>query len=254
MKVPHGKHAYRCRFQGADAGPAWDSIVYGPGSYESYVWSMQQPFLLEEARALASVSPYLYYLDFACGTGRVLAALSPCAGTVTGVDVSPAMLRQAAEKVPAARLIEGDVTRTPNILEGQYDLITAFRFFLNTEPDVRLAVMRALAMVLRDSDSRLIFNVHGNALSSRGLSALLARRGGADEHKIRAPWAAWRMVVRSGLEIVDWRGYGLCPRFAHSGALRRLATRLDNLALHSRYLRSVCRDLVFVCRRSGEGV
>jgi SAM-dependent methyltransferase len=47
-------------------------------------------------------------LELGCGTGSVLARLSSVAD-VTGLDRSPAMLTAAAEKVPRARLLEGDM-------------------------------------------------------------------------------------------------------------------------------------------------
>ncbi|MGA8369824.1 MAG: class I SAM-dependent methyltransferase [Acidimicrobiales bacterium] len=47
-------------------------------------------------------------LELGCGTGSVLARLSSLA-EVTGLDRSPAMLAVAAEKVPGARLLEGDM-------------------------------------------------------------------------------------------------------------------------------------------------
>jgi SAM-dependent methyltransferase len=47
-------------------------------------------------------------LELGCGTGSVLARLSSIA-EVTGLDRSPAMLAVAAEKVPGARLLEGDM-------------------------------------------------------------------------------------------------------------------------------------------------
>ena len=50
------------------------------------------------------------------------------------IDVSPDMLALAGARCPRARLIRGDVTTTPGLAPGPFDLITAFRFFLNAEP------------------------------------------------------------------------------------------------------------------------
>ncbi|HEX6933774.1 MAG TPA: class I SAM-dependent methyltransferase [Streptosporangiaceae bacterium] len=49
-------------------------------------------------------------LELGCGTGAMLAGLSR-AYEVTGVDRSPQMLAVAARTVPAARLVEADITR-----------------------------------------------------------------------------------------------------------------------------------------------
>lgn len=48
-------------------------------------------------------------LELGCGTGTILAGLGGL-GARTGIDSSPEMLAIAREKVPGARLIEGDIT------------------------------------------------------------------------------------------------------------------------------------------------
>ncbi len=47
-------------------------------------------------------------LELGCGTGSILARI-PSALSLTGVDLSPDMLAVAREKVPRARLFEGDM-------------------------------------------------------------------------------------------------------------------------------------------------
>jgi SAM-dependent methyltransferase len=48
-------------------------------------------------------------LELGCGTGTILAGLGGL-GALTGIDRSPEMLAIAREKVPGARLVEGDIT------------------------------------------------------------------------------------------------------------------------------------------------
>ena len=58
-----------------DAAPdAWDRVVYAPGTYDSFIWSLQREIVVALASGLAARRPSIAYLDFACGTGRVLAA------------------------------------------------------------------------------------------------------------------------------------------------------------------------------------
>lgn len=59
-------------------------------------------------------------LELACGTGSVLKQLRPDF-EVTGVDLSAAMLAVAAEKVPKARLVQGDMTEVR--LEERFDVV-----------------------------------------------------------------------------------------------------------------------------------
>ncbi len=67
----------------------------------------------EVARVQAYVSKHLplarSLLELGCGTGALLAGLSPGLA-VTGIDRSPQMLAQAAESAPAATLVQADMT------------------------------------------------------------------------------------------------------------------------------------------------
>jgi len=137
------------------------------------------------------------YLDFACGTGRVTSVVAPLARESVGVDISPSMLEAARGKLPATTFHQCDLTRTALEL-GQFDLITAFRFFGNAQDDLRENVLRALVARLAPG-GRLVINSHRNP---RALYSLLNRLtggdgGGMDLHlsKLRA------LLRRHGLKI-----------------------------------------------------
>src|SRR4026208_757151 len=53
------------------------------------------------------------YLDFACGTGRIMELASPHFAETVGIDVSEAMLAEARRRLPTARLIQVDVMTDP---------------------------------------------------------------------------------------------------------------------------------------------
>jgi SAM-dependent methyltransferase len=59
-------------------------------------------------------------LELACGTGSILAHLTEVP-SLTGLDRSPEMLAIAAEKVPRARLLEGDMTTF--CLDERFDVV-----------------------------------------------------------------------------------------------------------------------------------
>jgi SAM-dependent methyltransferase len=83
-------------------------------------------------RVQAYISRYLpgarSLLELGCGTGALLAGLSPGL-TVTGIDRSPEMLAVAAQTVPAARLVLGDMTAFS--LAEQFDVIICMFDSLN---------------------------------------------------------------------------------------------------------------------------
>jgi len=123
--------------------------------------------LLREMRQTHS---QLEYLDFAAGTGRVSAFLETLVDKATAIEISQSMAARASQRLGATQVLCHDITTKEAAIEGKYDVITAFRFFLNAEPDLRVAAMRALATRLRDESSLLIFNNHGNPWSLKILA------------------------------------------------------------------------------------
>jgi SAM-dependent methyltransferase len=78
-------------------------------------------------------------LELGCGTGAMLAGLAP-AWEVTGVDRSPEMLAVAARTVPAARLVQADITEFS--LGTRFDVVICVFDTVNHLP--ALAGWRAL--------------------------------------------------------------------------------------------------------------
>ena len=58
------------------------------------------------------------------------------------------MLDAAVEKTGATSLLCKDITGADDRVEGQYDLITAFRFLTNAEPELRAAALAGLARLV----------------------------------------------------------------------------------------------------------
>jgi len=76
------------------------------------------------------ITPQTSILELGCGSGRVTAGLMNKAHSVTGVDLSEAMLARAVKKIENSRVqfIVGDITTIA--LDSQFDLIIApFRVF-----------------------------------------------------------------------------------------------------------------------------
>jgi SAM-dependent methyltransferase len=91
-------------------------------------------------------------LELGCGTGAMLAGLA-CDLEVTGVDRSPEMLAIAAGTVPAARLVEADMTA----------------FSLGTRFDVAICVFDTLNHLPRLVDWREMFERVHEHLADGGL-------------------------------------------------------------------------------------
>jgi SAM-dependent methyltransferase len=222
---------------------AYDREAFAPGTYEGFIWDLQRPVLLRVVEDLVRGRSGLRYLDFACGTGRVLTLIEPLVAETVGLDASPAMAAICRAKTTRAEIRVGDLQEDPEVAGRDYDLITAFRFFLHADPTVRLPVLSALSARLRDADSRLIFNINGNSRSIHGLMSHRSDEVAMSLRSIR------ELTAASGLEIESWYGFGVCPGSReHLRALRRPMRAIDTWAAGRRLLRSVSRDLLFFCR------
>jgi len=198
---------YRTTHIGPDSwAKDYDAKLFAPGTFDAAIWEREQR-LIDDVMA-KHVPRRMSYLDFACGTGRVLAHVEPHFETAVGLDISDTMLAAARNRVKAATLVQGDATTNPDVLEGRrFDFITAFRFFLNAQPSLRDDAMAFLASALKDRDSRLLFNAHGNRYSTRALLAAKARLTG-EQFSSMSVRECIDLAERHGLEVVEWYGIG----------------------------------------------
>lgn len=187
-------------------------------------------------------------LDFACGTGRILATLEEHAASATGVDVSEAMLAEARKKLKRSHLLRANIVEEPVLAGERFDLITAFRFFVNAEPALRFDVLRALRPLLAP-DGYLVFNDHHNPRSIRwGYTRLAtAIRHRPPEVNYLPVRECIRLADDAGFEVVSIYSVGLLhlPRMKVLPTLCRLC---DRIAGHFRPLSAVSECPIFVCR------
>ena len=239
--------SYRDSHQYAAKGAEYERH-YETQAWEKFLWSREQEILLEIlAKYFAGNDVHL--LDFACGTGRITSLLEDRVTTSTGVDVSGSMLAVARQKLKRTQIIEADIT-TENILKPrQFNLITAFRFFLNAEPELRSMAIRKLAELLTE-DGCLVFNNHHN-LGSPWIKLLYARHERKNPEGIFNVMSIEQMtdlVESAGLEIVELYPVGFFhpPKVPVSYRLNRA---IDNVARRFRFLSRFSESPMVVCRR-----
>ncbi len=162
-------NTYKHVFHTAQNAARYDEIEYGEGSYSQLLWELEKSVLRATVAELRQSKTQIRYLDFASGTGRVAAVIEGLVDSATAIDVSDSMLARARQRLRRTTVLRRDITTEPDRAEERFDLITAFRFFLNAEPALRQAAMRALAGRLRDETSLLVFNNHGNFYSLKML-------------------------------------------------------------------------------------
>jgi len=232
-------------------GPDYDE-TFSPevNPYRAMMWRLEQEALdatLRDHLASGRVS----LLDFACGTGRILGHFHGQVASATGVDVSPSMMEGARKVAPNAELIEADLTQEDTLGARSFDLITAFRFFPNAEPELRRSVLVVLARHLAPN-GLLVFNNHKNRNSlTRRISRLLGRaitRGTMSHGEVEA------LLASAGLRIQTMVPLGTLPLSDRHPLLPvRLLERLERWLSRVPSLSGVAQNVIYVCVHSGPG-
>ena len=135
---------YRSKFSGQDEARKYDTLFVddsAAGYSHSVMWDYEKHLLDRFVAELRTTHSRIDYLDFASGTGRILAHVENQVDSATGVEISAAMIAIARAKLKRSKVIEADITE-PGEIEGKYDLITAFRFFLKADPGLRVGGSR----------------------------------------------------------------------------------------------------------------
>jgi len=150
------------------------------------------------------------FLDFACGTGRVLKFGSRYFPDSTGIDISPDMLEVARQRVPQARLICRDVTRDSADDIGEFDVVTMFRFLLNAEPALRAEVLDWLARRMRPG-AVLIGNNHMETSSLSGIMTVAAKALISRNRNHLSRGEIDSMLKTAGFRVERWAGFRILP-------------------------------------------
>ncbi len=227
------------------AGPSYDSNI-AASPFDDYLARWEATHLSAIVRRLFP-SGVPRYLDFACGTGRILGAIAPMAREAVGIDISPSMLAEATRRVPAARLVRGDLTRDALSL-GAFDLASAFRFFGNAQQQLREDVLRAIREVLTPR-GYLLLNNHRNP---RALSTLIGRLRGVPITVDLTNAKFRRTLEKTGFEIVERHPIGVWmfrgALMASAGSDPEGEARLERL-FRAAWWSPIAPDTVIVARR-----
>src|ERR687893_510497 len=160
--------------QQGTSGESYDRSL--ANRFELAIFQLEDSILRDLFRRLWSARQDTAYLDYAFGTGRIIAVFRDLIRTKVGVDTSAGQLAIAQKKVPDAEFVEGNVVTDPNLLGGRrFDMITSFRLLLNLEPENRGPILRVLADLLTDHGYLIVDN-HMNRFSVLGLTAFFAHR------------------------------------------------------------------------------
>ena len=241
------KKDYRMSHQDERKSNQYEEVIYKRGTYDDLMWQAEKPILLREVSRLKQSVDVITYLDFGCGTGRILQLLEGETNDALGVDISESMVALAREKGVRAPIIVGDITREDIIGTKTFQLITAFRVFLNAGPELSRQILAALVPKL-ESSGIFIFNMHGNLWSYRFFTKIWYRLWGRQLNT--ATLSEVRGLVSShGLTIVRWYGVGIIPKVFFRWGLGSILSIFDRILLRLPGARFIAYDLIFVCKK-----
>jgi SAM-dependent methyltransferase len=224
--------SYRDSHLGADKARAYDEDLWDVTAAKGLDWLVEQRLLtglLGPGRDQAGPRSGRV-ADFACGTGRVLQFLARRFADPVGIDVSADMLALARRRCPGAAFVLGDVTADAGLAPGPFDLITAFRFFLNAEPALRDAALEWMRSVLAPG-GMVVASFHLSPRSMRGAYLRLRMRRAGAPPKTSASAAA-ALFAAHGFAVRAILGYSFLPyrrdgrKLLLPGARRAVESRL----------------------------
>ncbi|RAZ84382.1 class I SAM-dependent methyltransferase [Mesorhizobium hawassense] len=196
-RLSHAKRGYGANY----------NQTYQSGYYAALWEKIERPIVEDILASLGGEGRKC--LDFACGTGRITNVAAGFFDEVVGVDVSKSMLTSAVP-VGNANLLLRDITKKP--LRDTFDVVTAFRFFLNAEDSLRRDALSAIRGHLAEG-GRMVCNIHVNASSPTGLaSRLLNRALGRTVYNTLSIDGMREFLTEAGFVVEKVISYGFLPR------------------------------------------
>lgn len=207
-KVKKAAPDYRTSHSSENYGKRYEK-TYLKGYYY-YQWeNIEKPILLKQLQSLKK-SGACTLLDFACGTGRILKACGNVFPDSDGIDVSESMLKIARLHCKESNIKCIDITKQK--INKEYDVITAFRFFLNAEPKLRDEVLSEFHSLLTSNGS-LIFNIHTNNSSPLGIAYKVREIITKNKTPTESVNSINELLNKNGFYIETITHYGYLPRF-----------------------------------------
>jgi SAM-dependent methyltransferase len=195
--LEHSRAAWDARAERWHARSEANALAADRGAELDRIWDVLR--LSRDARLL----------DAGCGSGQWAIAFAERGARVTGIDLSPEMIRFARDLAGARGLeIEwrtGDVTRLAEPL-AVFDAIHA-RALLQFVPDVPGA-LREFRRVLRPG-GRLLASVPGALSPIYRASWMRHLPGGSPGNNYLLPWELENLMIEYGWRVIDgWAEWG----------------------------------------------
>jgi ubiquinone/menaquinone biosynthesis C-methylase UbiE len=232
-------------------GQAYDKS-FKDKSYRRYIWFWEKTILKKILQEYFPDKFPIKYLDFACGTGRIIGYLEDTVSLSVGVDVSESMLSVARNNVKKSSIINADLTRVNILLGRKFNLVTAFRFFLNAQPELRNSAFRAIYDILADS-GYLVFNIHMNegCVLQRIYSLYYRIMRNRKIFHFMSYRDIEELVQRNGFKIVSTFHFGILPIYNEDSKIPIwLIDKIETFASRLNAMRTYSRYVIYICRKN----
>ena len=245
---------YRQALQAKEKGRDYDES-FADLPYLRFIWEWEKEVIKNTLRKHSEFKNPII-LDFACGTGRILTELESYSKNVTGIDVSDSMLEQASKKITHAKLLKGDITKNEGHFQPeQFDVITAFRFFLNAQNGLRKDVLEKFQLYLKPTGV-FVFNVHANATHPGVIAAksiLWLKNKFRQEQPIQNSLSIFkvkRLLNEYNFQVTGVHHRNIIPIINEKTTFPiEKFTRIENFSSKVGFLRYFSRYIIFVCKK-----
>lgn len=240
--------SYRDSHTTPNYGKNYDEF-YKKDSCDSRMWILEKE-ILKKILQKYSLMKIENHLDFACGTGRLFEIFLNRAKNSIGIDVSEAMLIEARKKYKNVKFLKKDLTYHQSYLTMRFDIITAFRFFLNAENPLRQKVLGIFHKILKDNGF-LIFNIHGNKNSVRFLPYIGKRFifGSKCKINVLSYKQMRKILLGNGFEIIEVYGLSFLPQIFSKLIKENEWLKIDRFIIKLEIFNQFGTNLIFVCRK-----
>lgn len=185
--------------------------------YDNLIEPMTVP-IVEEARKMFPPVNGIHVLEVGCGTGTHLKFYQRAGCSVFGIDLSPAMLAIAKEKLgERTSLLLGDASQMP-YSDAAFDLVVIIFALHEMSASVRSAVIDETKRVLKKNGRVLIIDYHpGAGRSSEGrlvrmLMTSIEAMAGRTHFKNYRDFLARKglppLIEAHGLSVIDQKSRG----------------------------------------------
>jgi len=239
--------SYRVSHSSSGYGAQY-SRVYQEGYYYHQWISLEKPLLTRILKKYKKQGAK-NVLDFACGTGRILSELERHFLSPTGVDVSESMLGFAKSQCKNSRILQQDITSVP--IDEKFDLITAFRFFLNAEDSLKTDALKAIHKNLADNGV-IIANIHQNSSSPLGMAHKVRNLISGSKRSNDLAYEDFEAILNNcGFKVVELHRYSFLPRpgwFA-SKLLGRIILPFEQICTFLKVPGFLCQSFIIVAKK-----